>query len=465
MKENNHYNDEDSTKNIEQNIFSILENKKDEKSIINEIKNLENKNVDLTNLFEEKTKNSLLVCSVYYNLTEVSIYLIDYFRNKLNSSTKFLDYLNLRNIKGYDALLYSAYRGNYDIFKKLLDNGAHLNSNNINGLNVLHLSTQGNRINIITALMEKYIFDINKQDNQGNTALHWAVYFNHQQCIDYLLHYNINANIEDNNNCTAMDLAIKRENEDLIEYFKNSLIIYYGIKGNKHRIQKYFSNIEILKIFVRLYLYIPFLIIFILSELYNQKLISIVINNPRINLIFILFFVLQIFLYYLITKSGSNKQENNSKESLLSLLHKDYDMNTVCPWCSKKKNKGCCHCPYCKKCVQFQEFHNSLLNVCIGKNNFKIYLLYLLIIGIAFLLKSLVAIYCIKNAEESLIKENKYTFYFDSIINFIICLFSIFRLFRKIKLYNSSKNEKILWDTTNDNNHFFPEIDNKITMN
>ena len=308
MKENNHYNDEDSTKNIGQNIFSILENKKDEKSIINEIKNLENKNVDLTNLFEEKTKNSLLVCSVYYNLTEVSIYLIDYFRNKLNSSTKFLDYLNLRNIKGYDALLYSAYRGNYDIFKKLLDNGAHLNSNNINGLNVLHLSTQGNRINIITALMEKYIFDINKQDNQGNTALHWAVYFNHQQCIDYLLHYNINANIEDNNNCTAMDLAIKRENEDLIEYFKNSLIIYYGIKGNKHRIQKYFSNIEILKIFVRLYLYIPFLIIFILSELYNQKLISIVINNPRINLIFILFFVLQIFLYYLIIKSGSNKQ-------------------------------------------------------------------------------------------------------------------------------------------------------------
>ena len=80
-------------------------------------------------------------------------------------------------------------------------------------------------------------------------------------------------------------------------------------------------------------------------------------------------------------------------------------------------------------------------------------------------MKSLVAIYCIKNAEESLIKENKYTFYFDSIINFIICLFSIFRLFRKIKLYNSSKNEKILWDTTNDNNHFFPEIDNKITMN
>ena len=164
----------------------LQEKDKKQKIIINELKNLDNKNIDVTKLFEDKTKNSLLVSSVYYNLTEVSIYLIDYFRNKLNASTKFLDYLNLRNIKGYDALLYSAYRGNYDIFKKLLDNGAHLNSNNINGLNVLHLSTQGNRLNIITALMEKYIFDINKQDNQGNTALHWAIYFNNQQCIDYL---------------------------------------------------------------------------------------------------------------------------------------------------------------------------------------------------------------------------------------------------------------------------------------
>ena len=287
MKENTFYNDEENTKNIGKNIFSLLENKREQKLIINELKNLDNKNIDVTKLFEDKTKNSLLVSSVYYNLTEVSIYLIDYFRNKFNeknSFTLFLDYLNLRNIKGYDALLYSAYRGNYEIFMKLMDNGANINSNNINGLNVLHLSVQGNRLNIITTLMEKYIFDINKQDNQGNSALHWAVYFNNQQSIDYLLYYNININITDNNNCTAMDIAIKRENEDLIEKIKNSFIIKYGLSVAKYDIKKYFTKIEIFQIFMRKYLYIFFLAILILSEIYNQKLISITINNSRINI-------------------------------------------------------------------------------------------------------------------------------------------------------------------------------------
>ena len=462
MKQINNYNDKENEINNEQRIFSVLENNKDEKSIINEIKLLENKNIDLSKLIEEKTKNSILVSASFYNLTEVSIYLIDYFRNKLNTTTKFLDYLNLRNIKGYDALLYSAYRGNYDIFKKLLDNGAHLNSNNINGLNVLHLSTQGNRLNIITALMEKYIFDINKQDNQGNTALHWAIYFNNQQCIDYLLHYNINIDIADINNCTAMDLAIKRENEQLIEKIKNSFIIKYGIST---KIKKYFSTKEMIQIFLRMYLYILFLIILILSEMYNQMLISIFIKQPKINTIFIILFIIQLFFYYSLNRSDSNKKENNNKESLLSLLHKDYDMNNVCPWCIQKMNEKSCHCAYCKKCVEFQEFHNSLLNICIGKNNFKLYLIYLSILTIIFILKSFLVIYCFKISSFSLIKENKYIYFINAIITFAICYICIFRLFRKIKLYKSSKSEKEVWDLKGERNHFFPDVDNRIIIN
>ena len=468
MKENTFYNDEENIKNIGKNIFSLLENKREQKLIINELKNLDNKNIDLTKLFEDKTKNSLLVSSVYYNLTEVSIYLIDYFRNKFNeknSFTLFLDYLNLRNIKGYDALLYSAYRGNYETFMKLMDNGANINSNNINGLNVLHLSVQGNRLNIITTLMEKYVFDINKQDNQGNSALHWAVYFNNQQSIDYLLYYNININITDNNNCTAMDIAIKRENEDLIEKIKNSFIIKYGLSVTKNDIKKYFTKIEIFQIFMRKYLYIFFLAILILSEIYNQKLISITINNSRINFIFILLFLYLFFLYYLLIISDSDKEKSNSKETLFSLLKKGYDMNNVCPWCSKNKSNKSCHCPYCKKCIEYQEFHNSLLNICIRKNNFKLYLFYLAGLTIIFILKFFILIFCIKRADNSFLFENKYTFLLDIILNFIICSLSIFRLIRKFRLFKISKSDKITWEHKNDYNHFFPEMDNRIIIN
>ena len=463
MKENNKYNSEEI--DYEQDIFYILENKRDEVFINNQIKILENKNIDLSILIEEKTKNSLVISSVYYNLTEVSIYLIDYFRNKFKSSTKFLDYLNLRNLKGYDALLYSAYRGNYTIFKKLLDNGANLNTNNITGLNLLHLSTQENRINIITALMEKYIFDINKQDNHGNTALHWAVYFNNQQCIDYLIHYNININIIDNNNCTAMDIAIKRENENLIVKIKNSLRIQYLDSENKQNIKQYFSFLEIIQINIIKYLYIPFLIILMLSELYNQKLISVIIDKPKINFIFIILFTIQIFLYYFLTKKESDKKENKQKESLFSLLNKDYDMNTVCPWCVKSKTKESSHCAFCKKCVEYQEFHNSLLNNCISKNNFKLYLFYLIVLIIVFVLKSIVAIYCIKISEFSIINENKYTFYMDILISISLCILCIYRLIKKIQLFKLSISDEEVWEHKGQNNQFFPEIDNRIIMN
>ena len=243
-------------KKINSNIFELL-SKKEQKLILKELKKIENNNIDLSKLKEEEqNKNSLLISSVYFNLTEVSIYLIDYLRNKIKSTTEFLDYLNLRNTKGYDALLYAAYRGNYSIFQKLLDNGAYLNSTNITGLNVLHLAAQGNCLNIISALMEKYIFDINSQDINGNSALHWAVYFNNQQCIDYLLYYNIDLNLKDNNNCTAMDIAINRENQALIDKLKETIIIKYNLSKNSIQIGKFFTNMEIFRLWLRIYLYI-----------------------------------------------------------------------------------------------------------------------------------------------------------------------------------------------------------------
>ena len=243
---------------------------------------------------------------------------------------------------------------------------------------------------------------------------------------------------------------------------KNSYIIKYGLS---RKIKKYFSRKEMIQIFLRMYLYIPFLIIIILSELFNQMLISIFINKPKINFVFMIFFMIQNFLYYILNKSDSNKEETNNKESLLSLLNKDFDMNNVCPWCTKKMNEKSCHCAYCKKCVEFQEFHNSLLNICIGKNNFKLYLVYLLVLSIIFIFKSFLAIYCFKISDFTLIKDNKYTFCFNALINFSICFMCIYRLFRKFGLFNLSKNEKEVWELKSEKNHFFPDVDNRIIIN
>lgn len=462
MKEEIKY--DENFKKINLNIFELL-SKKDQTIILKEIKNLENNNIDLTKLKEEEqNKNTILISSVYFNLTDVSAYLIDYFRDTIKSTTQFLDYLNLRNIKGYDALLYSAYRGNYTIFQKLLDNGAYLNSTNITGLNVLHLAAQGNCLNIIASLTEKYIFNINSQDNNGNTALHWAVYFNNQQCIDYLLYYNIDINIKDNNNCTAMDIAIKRENESLIDKIKESIIIKYNSPQSNISILSFFDKIEAFKIWARMYFYIPFILFIILSEYYNQKIISLNIQNLKINIIFFIFIIFIAFYYYILNKSDPGKEPNKSKNTLFSLLNQGNDLSNVCPWCVGFMDTNSYHCPYCKKCINYQEFHNSMLNNCIGKNNFKIYLFYLFFLSFSFLLKFFIGIYSIKNTEYSIIKEKKYSFLYDILINFVFCAICIYRLISKIKLFNRTQNDNKIGRYTNEKNNFFPELDNKIEL-
>ena len=465
MKEREEIQDDDNFRKINSNIFELL-TKKDQKLILKEINNLVNNNIDLEKFIQEdQNKNSLLISSVYFNLTDVSQYLIDYFRNKIKSTTKFLDYLNLRNIKGYDALLYAAFRGNYIIFQKLLDNGAYLNSTNITGLNVLHLAAQGNCLNIITSLTEKYIFNINSQDNKGNTALHWAVYFNNQQSIDYLLYYNIDINIKDNNNCTAMDIAIKKENDLLVEKLKETIITKYNHSNKNINISDYFDKSDLFKIYFRMYSYIFFILIIIISEFCNQKLIYIGIQNIKFNFMFLTLFIGLLSSYYILSKSDSGKVSKSirDKNTLFSLLNQGNDLSNICPWCVGYVNANSYHCPYCKQCINFQEFHNSMLNVCIGKKNFINYLFYLFYLNFVFIFKLFAGIYAVKIIESPIIKENKLTILFDISINFIFCSLGIYRFIKKIQLYKKSQNEDKIGGYTNEKNNFFPEINNKIS--
>ena len=105
------------------------------------------------------------------------------------SKDNFIPYLNQKNIKGYNALLYAAFRGNLEIFEKLIKLGADLDKINSSGLNVLHLAVQGNHPNLIVYLIEKCGFNINSKDNNGRTALHWGISMNSKQAVDYLVYY------------------------------------------------------------------------------------------------------------------------------------------------------------------------------------------------------------------------------------------------------------------------------------
>ena len=169
--------DKESIDKISSKIFPILHTK-EEITIINEFDKKEYSDIDLTLCIDKvHNDNTILTTLVNYNLTRAFNHFLSIVKSYKKIYSELTAYINQKNSKGYNAILYSAFRGNLKIFTKLIENGADVNSTtSSSGLNALHLSVQGNYPNIIVYLIEKKYLDINSQDNKGNSALHWAVY-------------------------------------------------------------------------------------------------------------------------------------------------------------------------------------------------------------------------------------------------------------------------------------------------
>ena len=147
-------------KEISEKIFPIIKTK-DEVKILTEFYKDDYKNIDLTLCIDGTfNNNTILISLVYYNLTNVIITILSTLSHTYKSKDNFIPYLNQKNIKGYNALLYAAFRGNLEIFEKLIKLGADLDIINSSGLNVLHLAVQGNHPNLIVYLIEKCGFNI-----------------------------------------------------------------------------------------------------------------------------------------------------------------------------------------------------------------------------------------------------------------------------------------------------------------
>lgn len=54
--------------------------------------------------------------------------------------------------------------------------------------------------------------DVNKQDNDGFTALHWAATKGNWHVANFLIHAGADRSIKDNENQTAEDIATKKRN-------------------------------------------------------------------------------------------------------------------------------------------------------------------------------------------------------------------------------------------------------------
>jgi palmitoyltransferase len=137
---------------------------------------------------------------------------------KLRTNSKTVqDWINLQSQSGYTSLHYAAFRGNIDVIKMLIENGATIDICNNEGLNVLHLAAQGNKTSVLIYFIEKYKLDYMKIDNIGSTPLHWASYVGSEESFLYLLTLNPDINKQDVEGLTPLHLAVTSDRTRIIK--------------------------------------------------------------------------------------------------------------------------------------------------------------------------------------------------------------------------------------------------------
>ena len=335
------------------------------------------------------------------------------FNNENNNISKYNDFINIKNKRGYTSLHYSIICGNLEIFIFLIKNGADRNILTNSGYNNLILACQTKRTYIFLDEIKNKI--INKQldlnvlftikDKSNATLLHWAAFSDYLFGVQFLLSLNdknINftnfINSKDNNNATALQYSLMNNSNkvlnDLIlldnidlynKDYDNRDCFDYAKAMNNEKFQEILSikNTKFNKF--KRFLYITILI------LYN--ILIYFITLPVINKLFILFiqlglnfFLIIVVLIIKLLNPGTNKGNKQIFDDMLYNINENNIYREIteiirhCPYCYFKREKTTTkHCPLCNICVEDFIIHDVFFNRCFGKKNYFLYIIFKLL--------------------------------------------------------------------------------------
>ena len=106
--------------------------------------------------------------------------------------------LHLADEDGWAALHHSARNGSYDLVKYFADKGADINLVDESGMNCLHIAAKNGHLSLCKTLIDKYKFDVDNVNNEGQTALLHSARSGSYELFTYFV--DIGANIECKNN-------------------------------------------------------------------------------------------------------------------------------------------------------------------------------------------------------------------------------------------------------------------------
>lgn len=423
----------------EDGLFNYILNQ-DEKSIT---KMLENKTYPIWDYKSIENHNStVLNISVYNKDYKITKKLIDYCKD--NNSEKLKEFINKENDYGVAPIHYASFRGDVEIIKLLIENGADITKKTKKQLNVIHYCAQGNKPNALmyyylkfrknNNVKDKYKL-IKEKDTGGSTPLHWAVYSLAEDLLLYLinldifeskedkmyfinqrdgqgysalhlsvtskssrialklLQYGADPLVVDKNGKTPLQLARSKKQADIIQILENSTGLQIcNFKAPAKQITKSSKNIiciftfQIITTVIILFSTLPFALIDF-EDLYR-----------KIILLFYFLLLIAFFIFYLlllIIEPGLRRK--NNLDDLKELIDKDIDLTKYCYNCFIKKTRDSKHCVICNNCYEEFDHHCFWINKCVAKRNYYlfitflfetlIYLIYILIISILGLIK------------------------------------------------------------------------------
>jgi palmitoyltransferase ZDHHC13/17 len=95
---------------------------------------------------------------------------------------------------------------------KLLYAGTDMNIRDSKGYTIWHVAAQYGQTGLLHRLLLKWSMDIASQDNEGRSALHWAAYKGHIDCVRLLLLLGLSPNVQDQEGCTPLHWAAIKGN-------------------------------------------------------------------------------------------------------------------------------------------------------------------------------------------------------------------------------------------------------------
>eukprot|EP01089_Gocevia_fonbrunei_P015132 TRINITY_DN4342_c0_g1_i1.p1 TRINITY_DN4342_c0_g1~~TRINITY_DN4342_c0_g1_i1.p1 ORF type:complete len:674 (+),score=119.59 TRINITY_DN4342_c0_g1_i1:677-2698(+) len=121
----------------------------------------------------------------------------------------------------------AAWQGGYETVKELSENQhADINMNDGNNYSALHYSTSNGFVDITSYLLDRGA-DADIEDGTGCTPLHWAVYWGHRQIAEMLVEHGANVNVCNDEGISPIQVAAVSGDSRMVSYLLKS-----GAKAN-----------------------------------------------------------------------------------------------------------------------------------------------------------------------------------------------------------------------------------------